>query len=229
MQTILYIEDDLQIQKAVITFLTHKNYNAIGVSCAQAGMDFLLDNSVDLVLLDLSLPDFSGEELCMWIKKNTSTPVIMVTAKIDEEFVVKGFDLGAHDYIKKPFGLRELLARIESVLRVKKTEKETLSFNQGALIIDEANYSVQVNNQLIQLTNYEFKILKLLATHPQQIFSRSQLIEGAFGFDYDGNERTIDSHIKNLRVKMSSSLENFDYISTLRGVGYQFKGERDET
>lgn len=226
MKTILYVEDDIQIQKAVVNFLLYHNFDAIGVSNAHDGMSYLTKNTVDLVLLDLSLPDFSGEELCHWIKTNNTLPVIMISAKIDEDCVVEGFNLGASDYIKKPFGLKELHARIESVLKTSIIEYSPLSFNNGELVVNDKLRTVYLDNKELPLTEYEYKILKLLTMNHGRVYSRQQLIEGAFGYDYDGYERTIDSHIKNLRAKLRGS-RHTDFLKTIRGVGYKFMGVID--
>ncbi len=227
MKTILYIEDDEKIRTSVLLFLRQRGFQAFGRSSAQEGMDFILQNTIDCVLLDLGLPDFSGEDLCLWIKENTTLPVIMLTAKVDEDCVVHGLQLGANDYIRKPFGLKELFARIQLVLNQQK-KSPSLSFNQGKLLIQLENHQVFVCGKEIHLTKNEFKILGLLAQNNKKIYSRENLIEGAFGFHYEGYERTVDSHIKNLRSKIESNPKSPEFILTAHGIGYQFVGVLDE-
>lgn len=227
MKTILYVEDDLQIQKAVINFLSHHEYHTIGLSNANDAINYLTNFDVDLVLLDLGLPDLSGEELCVWIKKNHNLPIIMITAKIDEDFVVNGFRLGAKDYIKKPFGLKELLVRIEAILKSDDNVNDNLSFNNKTLVINLVSHEIKVCGEYLEITEYEYKILKLLAKNTNQVFSREQIITGAFGYEYDGYERTIDSHIKNIRNKLKTKT-NISFIKTTRGIGYKFIGVNDD-
>ncbi|MGL5042992.1 MAG: response regulator transcription factor [Culicoidibacterales bacterium] len=226
---ILYIEDDGKIQEAVATFLRSQNFEVIVASTGATGINELAQKEIDLVLLDLMLPDMAGEDVCSFIKANYNVPVIMVTAKVDEDFVVNGFKIGTDDYIKKPFSLNEMLARIQSLLQRKDRGKQRpLSFNSGALVVDFAGATIVVKEKLVHLTQHEFQILKLLITNSHKVFNREMIIRGAFGFLNTSYERTMDSHIKNIRLKIEDNPRNSQYIMTVRGLGYKFIGEADE-
>ena len=225
---ILYIEDDYKIQEAVATFLERQNFDVIVASTGEEGINKLTKNEISMVLLDLMLPDMDGEEVCSFIKQTYKVPVIMVTAKVDENFVVNGFKIGADDYIKKPFSLKEMLARIQSMLQRNNSEKqEKLSFNSGALVADFEEATVLINNKAVHLTQHEFQILKLLMINANKVFDREMIIKGAFGFSNTSYERTMDSHIKNLRIKIEKNPKSPQYIITVRGLGYKFIGEAD--
>ena len=225
---ILYIEDDYKIQEAVATFLERQNFDVIVASTGEEGINKLTQNEISIVLLDLMLPDMDGEDVCSFIKQTYKVPVIMVTAKVDENFVVNGFKIGADDYIKKPFSLKEMLARIQSMLQRNNSEKqEKLSFNSGALVADFEEATVLINNKAVHLTQHEFQILKLLMINANKVFDREMIIKGAFGFSNTSYERTMDSHIKNLRIKIEKNPKSPQYIITVRGLGYKFIGEAD--
>lgn len=226
---ILYIEDDYKIQEAVATFLERQNFDVIVASTGEEGINKLTQNEISIVLLDLMLPDMDGEDVCSFIKQTYKVPVIMVTAKVDENFVVNGFKIGADDYIKKPFSLNEMLARIQSMLQRNDNEKQDkFSFNSGALVADFEEATVLINNKAVHLTQHEFQILKLLIINANKVFDREMIIKGAFGFSNTSYERTMDSHIKNLRFKIEKNPKRPQYIMTVRGLGYKFIGEADE-
>jgi two-component system OmpR family response regulator len=183
------------------------------------------------VILDLMLPDTSGEEVCQELKEMGDFPIIMLTAKYSEEERVAGFALGADDYVVKPFSPKELVYRIKAVLRrSQKGDREALvpmSFNNSRLVIDGQGYEVKKNGEMLKITPTEFKVLYSLASAPGKVFTREDLVEKALGYQFEGYERSIDAHIKNIRHKIEDDPRNPAFILTIYGVGYRFSGKRD--
>jgi len=184
-----------------------------------------------LVILDLMLPDMSGEEVCQELKEIGDIPVIMLTAKSAESERVAGFALGADDYVVKPFSPKELVARVKAVMkRLQKKDADIsgpISFDKGILIIDNRSYEVKKEGSPLTLTPTEFKILLVLAGSPGRVFTRGELVEHALGYKFEGYERSIDAHIKNIRQKIEDDPKNPSFINTVYGVGYKFTGNID--
>lgn len=231
MNSILLIEDDKKIARIVKVYLEDAGYKVIH---AEKGKDAIASAMKELplaVILDLMLPDTSGEEVCQELKEMGDFPVIMLTAKYSEEERVAGFALGADDYVVKPFSPKELVYRVKAVLRrAQKGDRETLepmSFNSGSLVIDGQGYEVKKNGQLLKITPTEFKVLYSLASAPGKVFTREDLVEKALGYQFEGYERSIDAHIKNIRHKIEDDPRNPVFILTIYGVGYRFSGKRD--
>lgn len=182
-----------------------------------------------LIILDLMLPDIPGEEICQMIRRKSRVPIIMLIAKVDEEDILRGLNIGADDYVTKPFSLRQLVARVEAVLRRVSDDpvplSSVISFNNGDLVIDTLNYEVKKNGNTVNLTTSEYKLLMTMIKYPNKTFTREELISMAFGDDFDGYDRTIDAHIKNIRQKIESDPKNPKYILTVYGTGYRFGGE----
>jgi len=181
-----------------------------------------------LVVLDLMLPDVTGEEICKTIRKRSRVPIIMLTAKVEEENILKGLDIGADDYITKPFSPKQLVARVNAVLRRVSEDPVPLSniiSINDELLIDNLKYEVRKNNNIVNLTPNEYKILLTLVKYPKKTFTRDELISLALGDDYEGYDRTVDSHIKNLRQKIETDPKAPKYIVTVHGIGYRFGGE----
>ena len=180
------------------------------------------------VILDLMLPGISGEEVCQAIRKQSRVPIIMLTAKTQEEDVLNGLDIGADDYVTKPFSIKQLYARMEAILRRTADDLKPLaqkfSWNAGDLQIDFEHNAVRKQGELLNLTPSEWKILSALIKHPQKVFSRDSLIDLAFGSDFDGYDRVIDTHIKNLRKKVETDPKEPVYVKTVHGLGYKFGG-----
>lgn len=225
---ILVVDDEVKIVEVLTAYLENNDY---AVSVAYNGRDawaLFNQTSPALVLLDLMLPDLTGEELCKMIRRKSRTPIIMLTAKIDEENVLNGLELGADDYITKPFSPREVMARISAVLRraesAELTEK-AISYHNDYLIIDFKTHTVKVKGQMVSLTPTEFKLLATLAKSPDWAFSRDQLIEFALDSDFQGYDRTIDTYIKNIRQKIEADPKKPLFVRTIHGVGYRFGGE----
>ncbi len=178
------------------------------------------------------LPDLSGEEICVEIRKKSRVPIIMLTAKIEESDLLTGLNIGADDYITKPFSLKELYARIEAVLRRSSDDLVPLynktSFNHGDLEVEFESHTVKKKRVEINLTPHEFKLLAALIKYPNRVFTREDLIKAAFGDEFEGYDRTVDSHIKNLRQKIESDPRSPVYILTIFGIGYKFGGALNE-
>jgi DNA-binding response OmpR family regulator len=175
------------------------------------------------------LPDMAGEELCSTIRQSSEVPIIMLTAKSGEEDRVKGLGIGADDYVVKPFSPKELVARVKAHLRRSgKTKKHHLNYNKGRLMVDLDRHEVMLDGKSLQLTLTEFKILTSLAENHGRILSRNQIVNIVQGFDFEGYDRTIDAHVKNLRHKVEKDSKSPEFIQTVYGVGYKFIGIPDE-
>lgn len=226
--TILLVEDDARIAEVAIAYLERAGFKVIHTFTGREALTLISTGPTALVVLDLMLPDLSGEAICRELKER-DIPVIILTAKSSEEERLAGFALGADDYIVKPFSPREMVARVQAVLkRAGNTENGMrLSFNGGQLVIDDRNYTVVCREAVIRLTAVEFKILFALAAVPHKTFTREELVDKAMGYHFDGYERNIDSHIKNIRQKLGDSPKSPTYLITVYGLGYRFGGVRD--
>lgn len=228
---ILIVEDDPKIAHIVKVYLEGAGYRVVSVDRGKNALDTAGKEKPLLVILDLMLPDMSGEEVCLQLKEITDAPIIMLTAKSSEEERVAGFALGADDYVVKPFSPRELVFRVKSVL--KRSLKgdlagtESMSFNNGALLIDGQTYTVTRNGKSVHLTPTEFKVLFTLAQAPERVFTRGTLVESALGYTFEGYERSVDAHVKNIRRKLEDDPQKPVFILTVYGVGYRFTGRRD--
>lgn len=223
---LLWVEDEARIVESVIPFLEEENCQVTHVMDAVNTMAALKKQTYDLILIDWMLPDKSGIDLCKDVQQQWNIPAIMITAKTDEWHKVIALEIGADDYITKPFGMRELLARIRAVLRragqLKTGEEKVI--RSGALTIDSLRHEVRIHEELVTLTPTEFDILHTLASQPGRTFSRLQLIDHILGEAYFGYERTIDSHIRNLRRKIEEDTSQPTYVVTVYGIGYKFGG-----
>ncbi|MEW6002356.1 MAG: response regulator transcription factor [Nitrospirota bacterium] len=228
---ILVVEDDRKIAKVVKAYLEGAGFRVIHAEKGKDGIESALKEKPLLVILDLMLPDISGEEVCQELREIGDFPIIMLTSKSSEEERVAGFALGADDYVVKPFSPRELLYRVKAVLKRAQRKDlmgtEEMSFNQGILIINGKSYEVKKRGVLINLTPTEFKILFTLASIPQKVFTRDELVEKALGYQFEGYERSIDAHIKNIRHKLDDDPRNPTFILTIHGVGYRFSAKKD--
>ena len=231
MNSILLVEDDKKIARIVEVYLRDAGYKVVHVEKGEDAIASAMREPPLAVILDLMLPDMSGEEVCQELKELGDFPIIMLTAKYSEEERVAGFALGADDYVVKPFSPKELVYRIKAVLRrAQKGDREVLepmSFNSGSLVIDGQGYEVKKNGELLKITPTEFKVLYSLASAPGKVFTREDLVEKALGYQFEGYERSIDAHIKNIRHKIEDDPRNPSFIITIYGVGYRFSGKRD--
>lgn len=229
--SLLIVEDEPKIAEVVSSFLESKGYTVYLAETGREAMDLFETKSISLILLDLMLPDTTGEDFCTEIRKKSRVPIIMLTAKTAEEDLLKGLSLGADDYIMKPFSLKELYARVEAVLRRSFDNLRPLyakcSFNEEDLIVDFEGNSVKKCRQKVNLTPNEFKIFMALIKYPNKVFTREELIRVALGDEFEGYDRAIDSHIKNLRQKIETDPRNPKYVLTVHGIGYKFGGGQD--
>ena len=223
-QKILLIEDEPDIRKTLEYNISREGYDVVSAPSLSEGRNHLNSGSFSLMLLDLMLPDGSGLDLCREIKSDkekVATPIIILTAKDDEVDKVVGFELGADDYVTKPFSVRELILRIKAVLKRGERKQENLEVQRqfGELLIDVDSHEVFVNEQSITLTALEFKLLRQLVDRRGRVQSRDQLLSDVWGYSADVTTRTVDTHIKRLREKLGSMGK---YVQTIRGVGYKF-------
>lgn len=225
---ILIVEDEKKISDIIQAYLERDGFDVTVVATGAAAIREI-GNRFDLAVLDLKLPDIDGETICKSIRQISDMPVIMLTAKSAEDDRVKGLSIGADDYVIKPFSVRELIARVRAHLRrSKKDDKMRLSFNSGSLVIDTRAREVKKNGTVIALTNTEFSMLLSLAERPNIVFGRLQLINIVQGFDFEGFDRVVDTHIKNLRHKIEDNPQKAVFIKTIYGMGYKFIGEPDK-
>ncbi len=224
---ILVIEDEEKIADIVKAYLQKDGFQVTIAVTGQKAMS-LLKEGFDLIILDLMLPDIDGEDICKTIRKNSDVPIIMLTAKSEEEDRIKGLGIGADDYMVKPFSPRELVARVKALLRRAKGLKKSISFNNKDIIMDSTRFEVKKGGLPVDLTSTEFKLLQCLAERPEQVFTRLKLVNLILGYDFEGYDRTIDAHIKNIRHKIEDDPKSPKYIQTIYGVGYKFIGTIDE-
>ena len=226
---VLVVDDDEKILKVLVTYLTKEGYVT---ETAKDGLEAIRkagEVSPDVVLLDVMLPGMDGWGVCKEIRRTSNVPIIMLTARDEEADRIIGLEIGADDYVTKPFSPREVLARIRAILRRVRPagdrEKAKDILRLGELILQHQNRSLTVKGLPIELTPTEYKMLELFMEHPDQVFSRLQLIEKVQGYAFEGYERTVDSHIKNLRKKLGDSYGAPSYIKTVYGVGYKMEGD----
>ncbi|MCF6461327.1 response regulator transcription factor [Clostridium sp. Cult3] len=225
---ILVVEDEKNISHVIKAYLEKEGFDVTIAINGNEALEMFSKEEFHLIILDLMLPKLSGEEVCTTIRGTSDIPIIMLTAKVEEDDKIEGLSIGADDYVTKPFSPRELVSRVKALLRRSYRElsplAEKLSFNNEELVVNVDKMIVRKDGKNVYLTTNEFKILIALLTNPGQVFSREQLIEIAFGYDYDGFDRTVDTHIKNIRQKIENDPKNPAYIITVYGAGYKFGG-----
>lgn len=222
---ILVVDDEAKIVDVVKSYLEKAGYPVLTARDGREACEKFEKESPSLVILDWMLPDISGEEVCRTIRKESKVPVIMLTARAEEESILAGFHFGADDYVTKPFSPRQLVARVQAVLRrFGDDAASVLAFHGGELTIDTQAVEVKKDGRPVSLTPNEFRILSVLARRPQKVFTREELIASAIGDDFGGFDRIIDSHIKNIRQKIETDPKNPRYILTVHGLGYKFGG-----
>lgn len=232
---ILIIEDEANIRELVMYNLKANGYDAIEAEDGISGITLAYKENPDLILLDIMLPGKDGYEICRELRsEGIEIPIIMLTAKSEEVDKVLGLEFGADDYIAKPFGIRELLARIKAVLRrvdmngtpsgdIGESEENAESITAGDIVIDQSRHEVTVQGTIIDLTYKEYELLSFLAKHRGRVYSRDELLDKVWGIDYVGETRTVDVHIRHLRQKLGENQNGDDYIETIRGRGYKLK------
>lgn len=222
---IVVIDDERSVQDVVRGYLERDGYLVYVAGNGREGLALAERVKPALVVLDLMLPDVSGEEICSQIRRRSDVPIVMLTAKASEDERIDGLAIGADDYLVKPFSPRELVARIRAVLRRTQGAGmplvETLSFDGGSLEIDTVAHEVRRDGTQVDLTPSEYRLLTALARYPGRVYSRLELIEEVHGWDFDGFERTIDAHVKNLRKKIEPNPRKPRYVVTVVGSGYR--------
>ncbi len=226
--TIMVVDDEPKILEVVASYLASRGYRALAAESGREALEAFERENVALVILDLMLPDIPGEEVCRRLRNISRVPVIMLTAKSDEASLLNGLGIGADDYVTKPFSLKALAARVEAVLRRAGGDIVPLtaraSFRGGDLMVDFEKNVVKKAGRDVALTPSELKILSALIRVPGKVFTREELVELALGGEYDGYDRAIDSHVKNLRQKIEDDPKSPAYILTIHGTGYKFGG-----
>ncbi len=221
------VDDETSIVDVIKSYLELNNYE---VKCAYNGneaLELYKKFNPDIMILDLMLPDISGEQICKQVRLESRIPIIILSAKTGEESIINGLDIGADDYVIKPFSPKEIVARVNAKLRRNSGEiiplSNKITLNNGTIIIDNLKHEIMKDNKLIKLTPNEYKIFMTLLSYPNKTFKRDELIEVAFSNNYEGFDRTIDYYIKNIRKKISNNI-----IVTVHGIGYKIGGDRNE-
>lgn len=224
--SVFIVDDDMKLTKLLKSYFDKEGFVTYLAHEGNGAVQAILDKKPDLVILDLMLPGMDGWEICRELRKNSEVPIIMLTARDEETDRIIGLEMGADDYVTKPFSPREVVARARAILRrTQKTTKKTEPLRIGDLLIDAERHIVKKLDTTLDLTPTEFKILELLASSPNRVFTRLQIVERIQGYAFDGYERTVDAHMKNLRRKIEENAKEPQYIQTVYGVGYRLNGE----
>lgn len=225
-KTILVVDDKASVRTLVRDYLTEENFRVVLADNGRQALSAAIQEKPDLILLDVMMPEMGGYDFLRLYRKDHNTPVILLTARLEESDKVLGLELGADDYVTKPFGMRELVARINAVLRrVNRDVQNDTLLRSGDLILDKASHEVRLKEHPVNLTPSEFGLLALLMAAPGRVFSRMDLLEQLQGTTFEGVARTIDVHVRNLRTKIEPDPANPSYIETVFGVGYRFRSE----
>jgi DNA-binding response OmpR family regulator len=230
--TILLVEDERKLRDLVRSYLERAGFTVLSTSSGAEALSLAASASPDLLVLDLGLPDVSGETVAREVRAAGPVPILMLTAKSSEENRVTGLELGADDYVTKPFSPRELVLRVQAILRrggqTGGVDQGTTSYGDGTLVIDEPRRVVMVRGSAVELTPTEWGILLALASVPGRVYSRFELINRVRGYEFEGYERIVDSHIKNLRHKTERDQGNPEIVKTVLGGGYRLGLNRDD-
>jgi len=228
--TVLVVEDERKLRDLVRSYLERAGFTVLSTGSGAEAISMAARTSPDLVVLDLGLPDVPGETVARKLRAVAATPILMLTAKTTEEDRIRGLELGADDYVTKPFSPRELVLRVQAILRrgARAAGQEVTSYGGGLLAIDEPRRTVTVRGQAVSLTPTEWGILVALATVPGRVYSRFELINRVRGYEFEGYERTVDSHVKNLRRKIEDDPADPVILQTVLGGGYRLGLARDD-
>ncbi len=224
---ILVVDDDLHICELLKLYLENENYTVYVANDGQAAVETFAAKSPDLVLLDIMLPKMDGWQVCREIRKSSTAPIIMLSAKGETFDKVLGLELGADDYVTKPFEAKEVMARIKAVLRRSKGDNEAVSDDKKTVVYDKleiniVNYELKVNGEAIDTPPKELELIYHFASNPNRVYTRDQLLDEVWGFDYYGDSRTVDVHVKRLREKLEGVSDKWT-LKTVWGVGYKFE------
>lgn len=218
--TILVADDESRMRKLVCDYLKKEGLATVEAADGKQALEIFAEKNIDLLILDVMMPEYDGWAVCREIRKSSSVPIIMLTARGEEADELFGFDLGADEYVSKPFSPRILVARVQALLRRAENRNSSALRSLGALEIDEDAHYVYVDQHRIDLTPKEFELLVYLANNAGRALGREQILNAVWNYDYYGDIRTVDAHIKNIRLKLGN---RGDYIQTVRGVGYRFE------
>lgn len=227
MTTILIVDDSKETVRAVRVYLEREGFDVSSAGDGDTALHMIQQQEPDLIVLDLMLPDINGLEITRRLRRDarlSRIPIIMLTARVEDEDRISGLEIGADDYITKPFNPREVAARVRSVLRRSRGDDVERTLSYEGLRLDPSRRLVTLNGQAVDLTRIEFDLMSALMSSPEHVFTRGELIETALSFDYEGMERSLDTHIKNLRRKLEADPKNPQYIQTVYSIGYRLGG-----
>ena len=222
MKHVLIVEDEKKLADVLIGYLVKDQFKTTHFESGEGVVDWVRNNKPNIILLDLMLPDVNGKDLCKQIRQFSSIPIIMVTAMIDEIDRLIGLELGADDYVCKPFSSKEVVARVKAVLRRSEQDYKSGEIYDAFEISDET-YSISLNQDRLDLTPVEFRLLKMFLQNPGRVFNRDQILNNVFEDGRIVLDRTVDTHVKNLRHKLKSASQEHDYIRSVYGIGYSFE------
>ncbi|MEM1405345.1 MAG: response regulator transcription factor [Bacteroidota bacterium] len=230
MKKVLLIEDDVHIKELLEIHLEDLGCQLMSFTNGKIGYNAGISEKFDMIILDIMLPEKDGLEICRDLRSNKiTTPILMLTARSEEIDKIIGLETGADDYLTKPFSVREFIARVKAIFRrvdmLKEGNRETLVIKHNGLIVDQSKRKVTINNERIELTPKEFDLLYLLASNPGRSYSRDQLLSKVWGYEFEGYEHTVNSHINRLRAKVELDISNPTFILTTWGVGYRFNDD----
>lgn len=229
LKKILVVDDEPQILRVLQAYLEKDGFQVLPAYDGKVALNIFDREKPDFIILDLNLPGMDGLDVCREIRKDSNVPILMLTARVEEVDKLIGLEIGADDYVVKPFSPREVVARVRTIMRRSNPDTAKGEIIQsGKLTIDLEKHTVNLAEKMIELTPTEFEILVTLSRNPKRVFSRLQIMEQAQGDAYEGYERTIDAHIKNLRLKLEPNPKNPTYIQTVFGLGYKFDASDDE-
>jgi DNA-binding response OmpR family regulator len=222
-QTILVVDDEAKLRQMIRVYLEQENYRVVEAGNGRDALFVARDAKPDLIILDLMMPEMNGYDFLRVYSKEAEVPVIMLTAKVEDQDKILGLELGADDYVTKPFNVRELTARVRAVLRRgQRAASEADLLRAADIVLDRSKATVTVGERDVELTRSEFELLAVLMSSPGRVFSRLDLLDRMSGDAYEGYERTIDVHIRNLRTKIESDPKHPQYVETVYGMGYRF-------
>jgi two-component system, OmpR family, response regulator BaeR len=219
---IVVVEDEEKIASILKDYLEKSGYRVSLFGRGDNAIGFVKERQADLILLDIMLPGMDGMEVCKAVRKFSKIPIIMVTARVEEIDRLVGLEIGADDYVCKPFSPREVVARVKAVLRRTHPQPEEKVISLGGIELNEETRQLTVNGVPVKVTPSEFRLLKVMMSHPNRVFSRSELVNLVQGYEFEGYDRTIDSHIKNLRKKIAAAMPEENAIDSVYGEGYRF-------
>ncbi|SMC80465.1 response regulator transcription factor [Sporomusa malonica] len=228
-RSVLIVDDDVKLVELLQLYFQKDGFIVYTANDGLTALKTARDKQPDILVLDLMLPGMDGWDICRTLRRDSEVPILMLTARDEESDRLIGLEIGADDYVTKPFSPKEVVARVKAILRrTKGTTAKPVQFRMGDVTIDLEQYQITKGGQPVELTPTEFKILELLAANPGRVFSRLQIVEQSQGYSFEGYERTIDAHVKNLRRKVEDNPKEPVYIQTVYGVGYRMAGSQNE-